>query len=123
MLRSLDTGDMNWSKLTAAVELANVKSAANIAVVAEHLGEFAFIPDAKSKSDVGHFLVDNVDEYAMNIEMEEYFDFSGFGEYFAEEHDGQFVNGGFAYCNSDRSLDEFLEELEFEDEGMNMGGM
>lgn len=123
MLRSLDTGDMNWSKLTAAVELANVKSAANIAVVAEHLGEFAFIPDAKSKSDVGHFLVDNVDEYAMNIEMEEYFDFSGFGEYFAEEHDGQFVNGGFAYCNSDRSLDEFLEELESDDEGMNMGGM
>lgn len=123
MLRSLDTGDMDWGKLTAAVELANVKSAANIAAVAEHLGEFAFIPDAKSESDVGHFLVDNVDEYAMNIEMEEYFDFSGFGEYFAEEHDGQFVNGGFAYFDSDRSLDEYLEELESEDEGMDMGGM
>lgn len=123
MLRSLDTGDMNWSKLTAAVELADVKSAANIAAVAEHLGEFAFIPDAKSESDVGHFLVDNVEEYEMNIEMEEYFDFSGFGEYFAEEHDGQFVNGGFVYFDSDRSLDEFLEELESEDEGMDMGGM
>lgn len=123
MLRSLDTADMDWGKLTAAVELANVKSAANIAAVAEHLGEFAFIPDAKSESDVGHFLVDNVDEYAMNIEMEEYFDFSGFGEYFAEEHDGQLVNGGFVYFDSDRSLDEFLEELESEDEGMDMGGM
>ena len=123
MLRSLDTGDMNWSKLTAAVELADVKSAANIAAVAEHLGEFAFIPDAKSESDVGHFLVDNVEEYEMNIEMEEYFDFSGFGEYFAEEHDGQFVNGGFVYFDSDRSLDEFLEELESEDEGMDMGGI
>lgn len=120
MLRSLDTGDMDWGKLTAAVELANVKSAANIAAVAEHLGEFAFIPDAKSESDVGHFLVD---EYVMNIEMEEYFDFSGFGEYFAEEHDGQFVNGGFVYFDSDRVLDEFLEELESEDEGMDMGGM
>lgn len=43
MLRSLDTGDMDWGKLTAAVELADVKSAANIAAVAEHLGEFAFI--------------------------------------------------------------------------------
>ena len=74
---------MDWGKLTAAVELADVKSAANIAAVAQHLGEFGFLPDAKSESDVGHFLVNNVDEYGMNIEMEEYFDFSGFGEYFA----------------------------------------
>lgn len=123
MLRSLDTGDMDWDKLTAAVELADVKSAANIAAVAEHLEEFGFIPDAKDESDIGHFLVDNVDEYRMNIEMEEYFDFSGFGEYFAEEHDGQFVSGGFIYFGSDRTLDEFLDELESEDEGMDMGGM
>ena len=123
MLHSLDTGDMDWNKLTAAVELADVKSAADIAAIAEHLGEFGFLADAKDESDIGHFLVDNVDEYGMNIEMEEYFDFSGFGEYFAEEHDGQFVGGGFIYFDSGRTLDEFLEELESEDEGMNMGGM
>ena len=123
MLRSLDTDDMDWGKLTAVVELADVQSAANIAAVAEHLEEFGFLPDAKNESDIGHFLVDNVDEYGMNIEMEEYFDFSGFGEYFAEEHDGQFVSGGFVYFDSDRTLDEFLEELESEDEGMDMGGI
>ena len=123
MLHSLDTGDMDWDKLTAAVELADVKSAANIAAVAEDLEEFGFLSDAKDESDIGHFLVDNVDEYGMNIEMEDYFDFSGFGEHSAEEHDGQFVNGGFVYFDSDRTLDEFLEELESEDEGMDMGGM
>lgn len=123
MLHSLDTGDMDWDKLTAAVELADVKSAANIAAVAEDLEEFGFLSDAKDESDIGHFLVDNVDEYGMNIEMEDYFDFSGFGEHFAEKHDGQFVNGGFVYFDSDRTLDEFLEELESEDEGMDMGGM
>lgn len=123
MLRSLDTSDIDWNKLTAAVELADVKGTANIAAVAEHLEEFGFLPDAKNESDIGHFLVDNVDEYGMNIEMEEYFDFSGFGEYFAEEHDGQFVSGGFVYFDSDKTLDEFLEELESEDEGMDMGGM
>ena len=123
MLKALDKENLDWDKLTAAVELADVKTAANIAAVAEHLGEFGFLPDAKNESDVGHFLVDNVDEYTMNIEMEEYFDFSGFGEYFAEEHDGQFVDGGFVYFDSDRSLDELLEELESEDEDMNMGGM
>ena len=123
LLRSLDTDDMDWDKLTAAVEFADVRSAANIAAVAEHLQEFGFLPDAKDDSDVAHFLVDNVDEYGVNIEMEDYFDFDGFGECFAGEHDGQFVNGGFVYFDSDRHLDEFLEELESEGAGMNMGGM
>lgn len=123
MLHSLDTDDMDWGKLTAAVELADVQSAANIAAVAEHLEEFGFLPDVRNESDIGHFLVDNVDEYTMSIEMEEYFDFPGFGEYFAEKHDGQFVNGGFVYFDSDRTLDEFPEELEPEDESINMGGM
>ena len=123
MLHSLDTDDMDWGKLTAAVDLADVQSAANIAAVAEHLEEFGFLPDVRNESDIGHFLVDNVDEYTMSIEMEEYFDFPGFGEYFAEKHDGQFVNGGFVYFDSDRTLDEFLEELEPEDESINMGGM
>ena len=44
MLRFLDTGDMDWGKLTAAVELTDAKSAANIGAVAEHLGEFAYFP-------------------------------------------------------------------------------
>ena len=123
MLRSLDTDDMDWGKLTAVVELADVQSAANIVAVAEHLEEFGFLPDVRNESDIGHFLVDNVDEYTMNIEMEEYFDFPGFGEYFAEKHDGQFVNGGFVYFDSDRTPDEFLEELKPEDESINMGGM
>lgn len=67
MLHSLDTDDMDWGKLTAAVELADVQSAANIAAVAEHLEEFGFLPDVRNESDIGHFLVDNVDEYTMSI--------------------------------------------------------
>ena len=55
--------------------------------------------------------------------MEDYFDFSGFGEHIAEEHNGQFVDGGFIYYDSYESLDELLDGLDPEDEGMNMGGI
>ena len=51
------------------------------------------------------------------------FDFSGFGEYFAEEHNGQFLGGGFVYLDGDRTIDEFLKELESEDACIDMGGM
>ena len=123
MLKALDVEGMDWSKLSAVVELADVQKASNIAFLAEHLERFAFIPGAKTEEDVGHYLVDNICEYSLNLEMEDYFDFSGFGEHIAEEHDGQFVDGGFIYYDSYDSLDELLDGLKPEDEGMNMGGM
>ena len=123
MLKALDTKDMDWSKLSAVVELAGVQKASNIAFLTEHLDEFSFIPEAKTEEDVGHYLVDNISEYRLNLEMEDYFDFSGFGEHIAEEHDGQFVDGGFIYYDSYDSLDELLNGLEPEEEGINIGGM
>ena len=123
MLKALDNEGMDWGKLSAVVELAGVQKASNIAFLAEHLEEFSFIPEAKSEEDVGHYLVDNICEYRLNPEMEDYFDFSGFGEHIAEEHDGQFVEGGFIYYDSYDSLDELLDGLEPEDEGITMGGI
>lgn len=123
MLKTLDNEGMDWGKLSAVVELAGVQKASNIAFLAEHLEEFSFIPEAKTEEDVEHYLVDNISEYRLNLEMEDYFDFSGFGEHIAEEQDGQFVEGGFIYYDSYDSLDELLDGLEPEGEGMNMGGM
>ena len=123
MLKALDVEGMDWSKLSAVVELVDVQKASNSAFLAEHLDEFSFIPEAKTEEDVGHFLVDNISEYRLNLEMEDYFDFSGFGEHIAEEHNGQFVDGGFIYYDSYESLDELLDGLDPEDEGMNMGGI
>lgn len=59
MLRFLDTGDMDWGKLTAAVELTDAKSAANIGAVAEHLGEFAYAVTVDKDGDVVEITVVN----------------------------------------------------------------
>ncbi len=123
LLRALDSEAVDWNKLTAAVELAGAQKAADIAVIAERLDEFIFIPNAKDEADIAHFLVDNVADYEMNIDMEDYFDFDGFGEFFAEEHDGRFVSSGFICLESGGSMEEFLEELESDNEGMSMGVM
>ena len=123
MLKALDVEEMDGGKLSAVVELAGVQKASNIAFLAQHLDKFSFIPEAKTEEDVGHYLVDNISEYRLNLEMEDYFDFSGFGEHIAEEHDGQFVEGGFIYYHSYESLDELFDGLDPEDEGMNMGGI
>lgn len=123
MIRALDVKELDWEKLDAVIELTEVHKASNIAFLARHLDEFALIPHAEDEAGVAHYLVDNLNEYAMDIEMEDFFDFPGFGAFFAEEHAGRFVDGGFVYYKGISTLDEFLEELESEDEAMTMGGM
>ena len=123
MLKALDAKNLDWDKLTAVAELAGVQKASNIAYLAEHLNEFAFIPEARMEEDVGRFFVENESEYHLDTEMREYFDYAAFGRYLVDRHDGKFVDGGFIYSDGDRSLDELLEELESEDEGMSLGGM
>lgn len=123
MLHALDVEDMDWDKLSASIELTGVQKASNIALLATHLDRFTFIPDAETESDIGHYLVDNVDEYVMNIELEDFFDFAAFGEHIAEEHEGEFVEGGFVYYDDEGYLYEFLERMEPEEEGISMGGM
>ena len=123
MLGKLSSENMDWEKLAAVAELADARKASQVAALAERLEDFDFIPKVSDEEDIAHYLVDNVDGYSMHPDMEDFFDFSAFGEQFAEEHGGQFVNGGFAYYSGYGSMDELLEDLTSEDEGMTMGGM
>lgn len=123
LLRSLDIDNMNWDKLSAIVEVADAQSASQIVSIAEHLDDFDFIPKVSDAEELAHYLVDYEDVYSMNPVMEDYFDFSGFGEQFVEEHGGQFINGEFLYCSGYDSIYELLADIENEDEGMMMGGM
>lgn len=123
LLQSLNTVDMDFSKLTAVMEFAGVEKASNIAVLAEHIDDFGFIFDVDSMGEVGHYFVDNIDEYSLNEEMEDFFDFFEFGNYMAEEKEGKFISNGFVYYDGDGQLEELLGRLESEDNEMNMGGM
>lgn len=73
--------------------------------------------------EVGHYFVENIDEYSLNEEMEDFFDFFEFGSYIAEEKGGKFISGGFVYYDGDGQLEELLEGLEPENNEMNMGGI
>lgn len=120
LLRSLENLDDEWDKLTAVVDSMGVNKAANIAILADHIEEFGFIADTDSIEEVGHYFVDNDDEYSLNPEMEEFFDFAGFGEHISNEMDGRFVSGGFLYYDGYKCLDSILSQFHDEGESMHM---
>ena len=82
------------------------------------LREFCEVHDLPY-SDIGRYVVDHNDCYAMPPELEDYFDFSAFGEHIAEEYYGKFVGGNFIYNDTDTSLLDIL----YQDEPMTISGM
>ncbi len=125
MLKSLGSNHVSRNKLSAVIEATCAETSDDIIRIARHLDGFIFLPDVSDEEDLAHYLVDNRDDYSMNPEMEDYFDFAGFGEYFAEKYDGKFVSGGFVFREDYGDVGMFLchDDDEDEENDMTMGGI
>lgn len=123
----LNTYDIDTEKLDAAMEMTDVKSSKNIITLINHLDEFEWLNDISygDYEGVGRFFVesDYYDEYEISDELCDYFDFAEFGAHMADEKSGQFVNGGFIFCDGEDGFDSFMDKFEDESSSMTMGGM
>lgn len=117
LANAINSADTDLKKLWLVAEYAEVEEAGQLARLAENIGCFKIIEDVNDYEDVGRYIVDNNDCYALHPELEDYFDFSGFGEHIAEEYGGKFVGGNFIYNDTDTSLLDIL----YQDKPMTMG--
>lgn len=83
-----------------------------------HYG-YSIVTIAGSFYNAPRFFTETEDRYILDLEMEDYFDYEGFGEYISDKFYGKFVCGGFIYNDTDTSLLDIL----YQDEPMTMGGM
>ena len=117
LANAINSADTDLKKLWLVAEYAEVEDAGQLARLAENIGCLKIIEDVNDYEDVGRYIVDNNDCYALHPELEDYFDFSGFGEHIAEEYGGKFVGGNFIYNDTDTSLLDIL----YQDEPITMG--
>jgi hypothetical protein len=116
---AVNTADMDLKKLWSVAEYAEAEDAEQLTRLARNIGCFTFIEGATSYAEVGRFFTETEDRYILDLEMEDYFDYEGFGEYISDKFYGKFVCGGFIYNDTDTSLLDIL----YQDEPMTMGGM
>lgn len=117
LANAINSADTDLKKLWLVAEYAEVEEAGQLARLAENIGCFKVIEDVSDYEDVGRYIVDNNDCYALHPELEDYFDFNGFGKHIAEEYGGKFVGGNFIYNDTDTSLLDIL----YQDKPMTMG--
>ncbi len=119
LLRALVADNMDLDKLTAVAEYANVDSTKDLSALAKHIGDFVFIKDVEDYETVGRYFMESDPRYDLNLELEDFFDFKGFGEYLAEANGGEFISSGFVCMQDGAELSEILDS----DESITMGGM
>ena len=89
--------------------------------LAERLNNFKFLPGATEMEEVGRCFLENNSDYSLHNDLQDYFDYDGFGSHVAERYDGKFVDSGFVCMDEDCSLEKVLRGTE--NQAVSYGGM
>lgn len=106
-------------KLEAAVLYADATTSDELTRITDHLNDFVFASGARDYETLGRWWME--EQFGINLptEFEDFFNYSGCGEYLAQESEWRFVDGiGFVGMAEDCDLEDILPA-----QGQGMGGM
>ena len=87
--------------------------------IAESMELFEYAPGVRDTNNLGAWWLENKLDCSLPYEIDEFFDYAGYGESTAENNDGEFVEGlGFVCMEEGYTLENVLQDM---DQGM--GGM
>ena len=106
-------------KLEAVVLYADATTLDELTRITDHLNDFVFAPGAQEYETLGRRWMEKKLGIDLPTELEDFFDYSGCGEYLAQESEGRFVDSiGFVGMAEDCSLEDILPA-----QGQGMGGI
>jgi hypothetical protein len=104
-------------KLAAIMKYAKAEDSESLIQLAREIDHFIFIPEVSDSEEVGRFWIEKIDALEYSSALEDYIDFTTYGEDMIDAHEGRFVESyGFVCMKEDMELSDVLE-----DQGM--GGM
>lgn len=106
-------------KLSAVIEYAGVCDSSNIVNLCDYFDKFEYIPDAKSYEDIAKYIIDEADEYHIDVELRDYFLDEQFGEDIMRDRGGQFVDDGAILMKDGYTLKNIIDTPD-EEQGMTM---
>lgn len=106
-------------KLEAVVLYADATTSDELTRITDHLNDFVFALGAQEYETLGRRWMEEKLGIDLPTELEDFFNYSGCGEYLAQESEGKFVDSiGFVCMAEDCSLEDILPA-----QGQGMGGI
>ena len=95
---------------------ANADISCEVCRIAESMELFEYAPGVRDTNSLGAWWLENKLDCSLPFEIDEFFDYAGYGESIAENNDGEFVEGlGFVCMEEGYSLEDVLQDT---DQGM-----
>lgn len=116
----LSRKNIDFHRLICVTDYADVVKGEDIQKLADHLDDFFFIEDAETPADVGEYVTQHKLSYKAGEDLVDYIDYQKLGEYFMQEHDGEFLYGSFV-CMEDGC--DFVQIMGGKRHEMGMWGM
>ena len=109
---------INMAKLFEFVKYAGDESLDTILKLAEHINNFNYISEIGSYEELGKHVIQNYLLEDLPRKFDECIDYETCGEIFADEVNGKFLTGGYAYMSGGKSLEDILSDAD-----MSIGGI
>lgn len=93
----------------AIVEYAGVTDSRSLIKLADHIDDFEFYPGVYDTEDVAREWLSSQPYLQLSAELEDYFDFDGYGNDLQDEYHGQFVSNGYVFLPEGTELDDILD--------------
>jgi hypothetical protein len=109
-------------KLYAAAEFVEPASAYAICMLAENLDRFEYILDVSTPEEYGRYMIIESGHFSYDAELDEFYDFEGYGNRRIENEQGLFLDSGYIAYLGLESLEELLaRQNEVSEQGMGLG--
>jgi len=98
------------SKLNAAVLMAQPRYASEIRQLAENLEQFEFVANVKTPEEYGKYMIQQSGRFEYDPNLEEFYDFQGYGRQKISAENGQFNDYGYISYHGVLTLDELIQQ-------------
>ena len=119
-----DLSEKDVAKLCAVSEYIEPGNAAQLRELAERIDDFEFYEGVSTPEEYGRKLITEMGGFLRDAEMEDFFDFEGFGNRRLESERGAFIDEGYVRYDGDAPLEDlFPQNRQSPGQGMTRGGI
>lgn len=109
----------------AIIEYADVSDSENLIRLAQNINCFIVYDEVDNAEELAREWIDAHDEYYINTDLQDFFNYEEYGEYLAKNFEGKFLGAlGFVGIKEEFDLKKILVDEQEQEEGMQgMSGM
>jgi hypothetical protein len=116
--------DKDVTRLCAAAEYIEPGNASQLRELAERIDDFTFYEDVRTPEEYGRKLITEMGGFLRDADMDDFFDFEGFGNHRLENGRGEFLDEGYIRYDGDAPLEDlFPQARQTPGQGITMGGL